>query len=84
MSLSVSNSSNILFRSTVRGSVFAFSLFVAVFSASAGYGLLKMLLRGMSSGTSIGIAEFSTHGGLTIVFLLFAGLGIYVAKKCYW
>jgi hypothetical protein len=83
MSLSALNSSNILFRSTLKGFVFAFSLFVAVFSASAGYGLLKMLPRSMSNGTSIGIAEFSTHSGLTIVFFLFAGLGIYVAKKCY-
>jgi hypothetical protein len=55
-----------------------------MFSASAGYGLLKMLLRAMSSGAHIGIAEFSTHGGLTIAFFAVAGLGAYVAKKCYW
>jgi hypothetical protein len=61
-----------------------FSLFAAVFCASAGYGLLKMLLQGMNSGTSIGIAEFSTHSSLTIVFFVLAGLSAYAAKKCYW
>jgi hypothetical protein len=55
-----------------------------MFCASAGYGLLKMLLQGMNSGTSIGIAEFSTHSGLTIVFFVLAGLSAYAAKKCYW
>jgi hypothetical protein len=55
-----------------------------IFFASAGYGLLKMLLPAMSGGTNIGIAEFSTHSGLTIVFFVLAGIGAYVAKKCFW
>jgi hypothetical protein len=84
MSLSALNSSKVLFLSTLKAFVFAFSLSAAVFCASAGYGLLKVLLRGMGSGASIGIAEFSTHSGLTIVCFLFAGLGGYVAKRCYW
>ena len=71
-------------RAMLKVLVFMFSLFAAIFSASAGYGLLKMLLRAMGSGAHIGIAEFSTHGGLTIAFFVFAGLSAYVAKKCYW
>ena len=71
-------------RAMLKMLAFMFSLFAAMFSASAGYGLLKMLLRAMSSGAHIGIAEFSTHGGLTIAFFVLAGLGAYVAKKCYW
>jgi hypothetical protein len=43
-----------------------------------------MLLAGMSSGADIGLAEFSTHSGLTLVFCVFAGLGAYLAKKCFW
>jgi len=46
--------------------------------------LLKMLLAGMSSGAAIGLAEFSTHSGLTLVFFVCAGLGAYLAKKCFW
>jgi hypothetical protein len=71
-------------RAMLKTLAFMFSLFAAMFSASAGYGLLKMLLRAMGSGAHIGIAEFSTHGGLTIAFFVLAGLGAYVAKKCYW
>jgi hypothetical protein len=63
---------------------FLLSSFAAIFSASAGYGLLKMLLVGMSSGADIGLAEFSTHGGLTIVFFALAGLSAFVAKRCFW
>jgi hypothetical protein len=43
-----------------------------------------MLLVGMSSGAEIGVAEFLTHSGLTIVFFVLAGLSAYVAKKCVW
>ena len=75
---------NVSVRAMLKMLVFMFSLFAAMFSASAGYGLLQMLLRGMGSGAHIGIAEFSTHGGLTIAFFVLAGLGAYVAKKCYW
>jgi predicted transporter len=69
---------------TLKTLVFGLSSLAAIFFASAGYGLLKMLLSGVSSGASIGIAEFSTHSGLTIVFFVLAGLGVYVAKKCFW
>lgn len=71
-------------RAMLKMLAFMFALFAAMFSLSAGYGLLKTLLRAMGSGAHIGIAEFSTHGGLTIAFFVLAGLGAYVAKKCYW
>ena len=73
-----------LFRATLKTLVFGLASFAGIFFASAGYGLLKVLLSGKSGGTSIGIAEFSTHSGLTIVFFVLAGLGAYVAKKCFW
>jgi hypothetical protein len=41
-----------------------------------------MLLRAMNSGTNIGIAEFATHGGLTIAFFALAGLGAYALLCC--
>ena len=75
---------NVSVRAMLKMLAFMFLLFAALFSASAGYGLLKMLLRAVSSGAHIGIAEFSTHGGLTIAFFVLAGLGAYAAKKCYW
>ena len=73
-----------LFGPTLKALAFLLSLCVAIFCAAAGYGLLKMLLGGMSRGASIGISEFVTHSGLTIVFLVLAGLSAYGAKKCYW
>jgi hypothetical protein len=76
--------SNVPLRATLKTLAFLCSSFAALFCASAGYGLLKMLLVGMSRGVDIGIAEFSTHGGLTIVFFVLAGLSAYVAKKCVW
>ena len=84
MSISALDSFNAPLRATLKVLAFVCSLFAAVFSASAGYGLLKMLLRAINSGAPIGIAEFSTHGGLTIVFFVLAGLAAYAAKKCYW
>ena len=78
------HSFNVPLRATLKMLAFVFSLFAATFSASAGYGLLKMLLQAVNRGANIGIAEFSTHGGLTIAFFVLAGLGAYVAKKCYW
>jgi hypothetical protein len=84
MSFSALYWSNVSLRATLKMVAFVFSLFAAMFSASAGYGLLRMLLRAMNSGTNIGIAEFATHGGLTIAFFVLAGLGAYAAKKCYW
>lgn len=76
-------SSNARFRAMLQTLVFASSSFAAIFCASAGYGLLKMLLPAVSGSANIGIAEFSTHGGLTIVFFVLAGLSAYVAKKCF-
>ena len=84
MSSSALYAPSVSVRAMLKMLAFMFSLFAAMFSASAGYGLLKMLLRAMSSGAHIGIAEFSTHGGLTIAFFVLAGLGAYLAKKCYW
>lgn len=84
MGFTVLYSSKALFRATLRTLVFVSSLFATIFCASAGYGLFKMLLPAVSGGTSIGIAEFSTHSGLTIVFFVLAGLSAYVAKKCFW
>ena len=76
-------SSDALFRAPLKTLVFGFSSVAAIFFASAGYGLLKTLLSAMSVGTNIGIAEFSTHSGLTIVFFVLAGTGAYIAKKCF-
>lgn len=84
MSLAAVYASNVPLRATLKTLAFSCSSFAAIFSASAGYGLLKMLLVGMSSGADIGVAEFSTHSGLTIVFFALAGLCAYVAKKCFW
>jgi hypothetical protein len=84
MSVSALDVFKVSLRATLKMLAFVFSLFVALFSASAGYGLLTMLLPVMNSGTSVGIAEFSTHGGLTIMFFVLSALGAYAAKKCYW
>ena len=84
MSLSAVYASNVPLRATLRTLAFLFLSFAAIFSASAGYGLLKMLLAGISSGADIGLAEFSTHSGLTVVFFVLAGLSAYVAEKCFW
>ena len=73
-----------LFRATLQTLVFVSSSFAAIFCASAGYGLFKMLLPAVSGRTSIGIAELSTHSGLTIVFFVLAGLSAHVAKRCFW
>jgi len=84
MNFSAVYASNLPLRATLKTLVFLCSSFAALFSASAGYGLLKMLLAGISRGADIGIAEFSTHSGLTIVFFVLSGLSAYVAKKCFW
>jgi hypothetical protein len=84
MSFSAVFASNVPFRATLKTLAFLCSSFAAIFSASAGYGLLKMLLVAISSGADIGIAEFLTHSGLTIVFFLLAGMSAYAAKKCFW
>jgi len=83
MSVATLYSSNALIRATLKTLVFGCSSFAGIFFASAGYGLLKMLLSGASGGASIGIAEVSTHSALTIVFFVLAGIGAYVAKKCF-
>ena len=84
MSVSVLSTTNVLFRGTLKLLAFVFLSFAAVFSASAGYGLLKMLFQALNSGAATSVAEVSTHSGLTIACFVLAGLGAYLAKKCYW
>jgi hypothetical protein len=84
MTLPFLYSSNALFRATLKTLGFGFSSLAAIFCASAGYGLLEMLLPVFKDDATIGIAEFSTHSGLTILFFVLAGMGAYVAKKCLW
>jgi hypothetical protein len=83
MSLSAVYASNVPLRATLKTLAFVFASCVAIFSASAGYGLLKMLLAAISRGADIPLAEFSTHSGLIGVFFVLAGLGAYGAKKCF-
>ena len=84
MSTTTFYSSNAVFRATLKTLVFGLSSLAGIFCASAGYGLLKLLFSAMSAGASIGIAEFATHSGLTVVFFVLAGLCAYVAKKSFW
>ena len=84
MNLTLLYPSNTVFRAMLKTLTFGFSSFAAIFCATAGYGLLKMLLPVFNDGATIGIAEFSTHSGLTILFFALAGKGTYVAKKCLW
>ena len=84
MNFSAVYASNVPLRATLKTVAFLCSLLAAIFCASAGYGLLKMLFIGMSSGANIGLAEFSTHSGLTLVFFVLAGLSAYLTKKCFW
>jgi len=84
MSFSTLYSTNVLVRGPLKLVAFVFLSFAAIFSASAGYGLLKMLFQGLNSGAVIGVAEASTHSGLTVAFFVLAGLSAYLAKKCFW
>jgi hypothetical protein len=84
MSLSALSSTANLFRGTVKLLAFVSLSFAAIFSASAGYGLIKTLFQAVNSDAAIGVAEASTHSGVTIAFFVLAGLGAYCAKKCYW
>lgn len=84
MSLVAGYASNVPLRATLKVLVFLFSSFVAVVAASTAFGLLTMLLRGLSNGANIAVGEFLTHSGLTLAFFVVAGLGAYVAKKCFW
>jgi hypothetical protein len=84
MSLSTVYASNVPLRATLKTLTFLFSSFAAIFSASAGYGLLTMLLAAVSTGADIGLAEFSTHSGSIVVFFVLAGLGAYGARRCFW
>ena len=77
-------SSNAFFRAALKASVLGLAAFAAIFCASAGYGLLKMLLAGINSGATGGIAELATHSGLTIAFFVLAGAAAYAAKKSFW
>ena len=83
MSFSAVHSTNVLLRRTLKLLAFVFLSFAAIFSASAGYGLLRTLFQALNSGVAIGVAEVSTHSGLTIAFFVLAGFGAYLAKKCY-
>jgi hypothetical protein len=82
MNFSAVFASNVLLRATLKTLAFLFSSFAAIFCASAGFGLLKMLLPAISGSADVGIAEFSTHSGLTLALFVLAGLGAYAAKKC--
>ena len=84
MSFSALYSTNVLVRGPLKLLAFVCLSFAAIFSASAGYGLLKMFFHAVNSGEAIGFAEAATHSGLTIAFFVLAGLGAYLAKKCYW
>ena len=84
MNLSAVYPSNVALRATLKALAFLCASFAAIFCASAGYGLLKMLVVPMSRGVEIGLAEFSTHSGLTLIFFVLAGLSAYLAKKCVW
>ena len=84
MSFSALDSTNVLYRGTLKLLAFVFLSFAAIFSASAGYGLLKTLVQALNNGAAIGVAEVSTHSGLTIAFFVLTGLGAYLAKKCFW
>ena len=84
MSFSAVYASNVPLRATLKTLAFVSSSFAAIFSASAGYGLLKMLLAAIDRDADIGLAEFATHSGLVVVFFVLAGLGAYGAKKCFW
>ena len=84
MNVSAPFSTSVLSRGPLKLLAFVFLLFAAIFSASAGYGLLKTLVQALNSGAVIGVAEVSTHSGITIAFFVLAGLGAYLAKKCYW
>ena len=83
MNSSAQYSPNAFFRVTLKSLAVVLSMSIAIFSASAGYGLLRVLIQALNSGARIGIAEFSTHSGTTITFFVFAGLGAYLAKKCW-
>lgn len=82
MSIHALYSSNAIFRVTLKTAIFALASLAAIFFASTGYGLLRMLLSGVSSGASGGILELSTHGGLTVGCFALAATGVVVAKKC--
>ena len=84
MSLATLYSSNTVLLATLKTSVLGLSSFAAIFCAAAGYGLLKMLVVGLNAGADVGIAELSTHSGLTVAFFALAGASAYVAKKCFW
>ena len=83
MGLTTFCSSSAIVRASLKTAVFVLASSAAIFFASAGYGLLKMLASAMNDGASIGIAQFSTHSSLTIALFVFAGIGAYVAKKCF-
>jgi hypothetical protein len=77
-------SQNVLFGATLRTLAFAALLSGLVFSASVGYGLLRVLLQALANGADIGLSEFATHSGLTLVCFALAGGCAFLAKECLW
>jgi hypothetical protein len=75
---------NVLLRATLRTSAFVTLVSGLVFSASVGYGLLRVLLRALANGADIGLSEFATHSGLTLVCFAVAGGCVFLAKEGFW
>ena len=71
-------------RTTVKAAVFVLASLAAIFCASAGLGLLRMLVSGLSSGAVTSLAELATHSGLTLLVLALAAGGAWIAKKSFW
>jgi hypothetical protein len=77
-------SPNALLGATLRTLAFVALLSGLVFSASVGYGLLRVLLQALANGADIGLSELATHSGLTLVCFAFAGGCVFLAKACFW
>ena len=83
MIVPVENVLHVALRATFKTLAFLFAVSAAVFSASAGYGLLRMLAAAVGRGADIGLAELAAHSGLIVIFFLLSGLGVYGARKCF-
>jgi hypothetical protein len=77
-------SRNVFVAATLRTLAFVALLSGLVFSASVGYGLLRVLLQALANGADIGLSEFATHSGLTLVCFAVAGGCVFLAKECFW
>ncbi len=82
MSMNALYSSNAIYRVTLKTSVLALASLAAIFFASTGYGLLKMLLSALSAGTAGGVLELTTHSALTAACFALAATGVVIVKKC--